>query len=394
MCGRYSRFPLVVSIIVLVGLAAHHPTGTAQAQEAERAVDAAMPAEQPGAKPEVKNPTEVMVLATPHLESLGGAYDPTIVVHLIEVLHAWGPRVVCVEAIPPSVIGDMEQRGGAHAEALDTFAGKTLELGRIAQKKVHKYRQEAEAKATELLDKLPKTSQEGARNALRLRAVSQLLAAYDYHSALLQWAYLRRELRINTEMLPLDVVKVLEEEMSSANERVSIGVQLAKSLGLQRIACIDDHMDKDLFGAIAPKLTSELVQNPLYDQTVNSKLYADAKARLLKAADSGDLLEHYLYLNSPEYTTADVDTQWGLFLRTNLPSGLDRSRLALWEVRNLNMTSHIRRASAMHPGKRILVIVGGGHKPFLDDYLGRMMDVKLVNLADIAPKAKKAEVRK
>ena len=83
-------------------------------------------------------------------------------------------------------------------------------------------------------------------------------------------------------------------------------------------------------------------------------------------------------MNSAEHGEADVDAQWGLFLRTHLESGLDRSRLALWEVRNLNIASHVRRASAHSPGGRVLVVIGAGHKPFLDDLLGRMADVEII----------------
>ena len=100
--------------------------------------------------------------------------------------------------------------------------------------------------------------------------------------------------------------------------------------------------------------------------------------------ESGDLLPYYLFLNSStEYGMPDVDAQFHLFFRTRLPSGLDRSRSALWELRNLNITGHIRRITALKPGKRTLVIIGAGHKPFLDLYLSQMMDVRVVQLGDI-----------
>ena len=64
----------------------------------------------------------------------------------------------------------------------------------------------------------------------------------------------------------------------------------------------------------------------------------------------------------------------------NLESKLDRIRVALWEVRNLNIASHIRRSSSLYPGQKILVIIGSSHKIFLDNYLKDMMGVKIVNL--------------
>jgi hypothetical protein len=129
-------------------------------------------------------------------------------------------------------------------------------------------------------------------------------------------------------------------------------------------------------------LASEISQHPLYPEIANSSLYTNQVSSLRKACENGDLLPHYQFLNSPEYLLKDVDTQWGFFLRTRLHSGLDRFRLALWEVRNLNIASNIRRASAQYPGGRILVIVGASHKPFLDSYLLQIADIKLVNLND------------
>lgn len=99
--------------------------------------------------------------------------------------------------------------------------------------------------------------------------------------------------------------------------------------------------------------------------------------------EEGDLLPYYLFLNSTEYGLADVDAQFHVFFRTHLPSALDRARSAVWELRNLNIASHIRRITAMYPGERALVIIGAGHKPFLDLYITQMMDVAVVQLSDL-----------
>ena len=96
------------------------------------------------------------------------------------------------------------------------------------------------------------------------------------------------------------------------------------------------------------------------------------------------MLRYYSFMNSLNYTSTDVAMQWGVWFRTKLASGLDRSRVAQWEVRNLNITSRIREATAFFPGKRMLVIIGAGHKPFLDSYLSQMLDVKLIQLAELS----------
>jgi pheromone shutdown protein TraB len=81
----------------------------------------------------------------------------------------------------------------------------------------------------------------------------------------------------------------------------------------------------------------------------------------------------------------DVSKQWHLFFRTELPSKIDRARVALWEARNLNIAGRIRAASAWHPGGRVLVVIGAAHKPFLDLYLAQMMDIQVVQLGDVLP---------
>jgi len=61
------------------------------------------------------------------------------------------------------------------------------------------------------------------------------------------------------------------------------------------------------------------------------------------------------------------------------PNDLGRVRLAGWEVRNLRMAANIRQAAAGAPGGRVLVIVGSGHKPWLEAYLGMMADVRIAD---------------
>jgi len=106
-------------------------------------------------------------------------------------------------------------------------------------------------------------------------------------------------------------------------------------------------------------------------------VYAEAEKLLKDCIEKGDLWPQYALLNSPPYARADVNAQWGVFLRTHFPGGPDRARLGLWENRNLKIAARIRAVAALHPGGHILVIYGAAHKPFLDAYLSMMADVKV-----------------
>ncbi|NIN00159.1 MAG: hypothetical protein GTO24_19410 [candidate division Zixibacteria bacterium] len=330
--------------------------------------------------------TKILILASPHLKALGESFNPSMLDSLLFVLEHYRPDLIAVESMPPSLIEEMERKKGNFTEVLNQFAKDRIENGHIAQRLLGINRKEAEQKADSLLDVMSKQSKYDTLDEARLSLVVSMLASYDLNSALLQWSYLSDDLRIRNEVIPGNISTYLDEELKSPDEIVAIGVRLAKRLGLQRVESIDDHQEKDTFLKISTQLVSELQANSVYRSAANSPFYIDSEKRLQDAAEDGFLLRHYLYLNSSQYTSTDVATQWGLFFKTGLPSGLDRSRVALWEVRNLNVASRIRQSTVLYPGKRVLVIVGASHKPFLDAYLSQMMDVQLVNLDEILSK--------
>ena len=50
-----------------------------------------------------------------------------------------------------------------------------------------------------------------------------------------------------------------------------------------------------------------------------------------------------------------------------------------WETRNLRMVANIRDVLGLHPGSRMLAIVGASHKGYYEAYLNQMHDVQLVS---------------
>jgi hypothetical protein len=326
--------------------------------------------------------TRVLILATPHLGSLGKSFKPSMLDSLLFVLEKFKPDLIGIESIPPSLIEDMERKKKNYAEVLNQFAKNIIDYGHKARELLSVSRINAEQKAASLLHELSAKPENEDIDIVRLNSVINLLASYDLYSALLQWSYIPENSRMNNQVIPEDIAVFLDEQLKQPNEITSIGISLARKLRLQRIESIDDHQDKDLFMTIAPKLMNEIKDNPLYKSIAESSFFIDSARQLKEAVQKGNLLPYYLYMNSSQYTSTDVKTQWHLFFRTHLSSGLDRSRAALWEVRNLNIASHIRRATALHPGKKMLVIIGASHKTFLDAYLSKMMDIKIIQLDD------------
>lgn len=325
--------------------------------------------------------THVMILATPHLRSLGDQFKPSLLDNLLHVLERFKPDLIGVESIPPFLLEDMERRKDKFGDVINNFAKLRVKYGHEIQQNLKISRQKAEDIAHSLFLMIrdePKSFDK------RAELVQYLLASYDDISAILQWSYLPESFRLKYKGLPEYILVHMNNQLASSNEVTSIGISLAKRLDLDRIEHIDDHHEKDIFLKIAPELMAELQNNPEYLSVQKDSFYINSNQRLQDALSKGALLRYYIYMNSSEYGTRDMELQWNVWFRTKLQSGLDRSRMALWEVRNLNIASHIRRATVMYPGKRMLVIIGASHKPFLEAYLNQMVDIRLVQLKDVS----------
>jgi hypothetical protein len=328
---------------------------------------------------EVEERSAVLVLGTPHLSALEDRFEPALLESLLERLVAYAPDAIGLESIPPASLADMLSRPEFES-VVAQFAAERAHWGQEMQRETGLSWQEARDSAEVLLEK----DETSALSSLaRQRLIRFLLAAYDDLSAVLHWSYLPEDVSGSDVVVPDSIQAWLDDQTRSANENSAIGIELARRLGLRRLLYIDDHHDKDLFLDIAPSLIEELGDNETYASVLDDPFILDTEAQLEEATATGDLLPFYRFINSPEYGRGDAALQWDVWLRTGLESRLDRTRLALWEVRNMNMASHIRRATATIPGGRMLVVVGNGHRQFLESYLTLMTDVRLVRLDNL-----------
>ena len=319
--------------------------------------------------------SEVLILATPHLRALGEEFNRKAVDPLIERLRAFNPTIIGVESLAPGNIKAMLADGEAYQEVLMYFARDHVELGRAAQAALGDA-----AMVTGVLESLtpqqPDCSKGGDRQAILRR-----LAAYELESAVLQWSYIAEIERVAGGGIDEAMARRLNELVQSPNEIYSVAVPLARRLCHQHLIQIDDHLDKNSYAAIADKLYAFLQGSGLAAEAAQSPVFKKSEELLVSSNKGGNLLEVYRYLNSADYGVGDIEAQWNLFLRTDLPSGADRARLALWDVRNLGIAANIRRATAGEPGGKMLVIIGASHKHFLESYLRHAMDVRIVSSA-------------
>ena len=320
---------------------------------------------------------KIMILGTPHLNTIKGAFKQTALDSVLAALQTFDPRVIAIESLPPEMIGTLEDRGGNSGIIVEAFAETQLKYGHAMQQSLSTSWMEAKATADSLLHD-PDSTKADARS----RQVAYLLAGYDYYSALLQWSYLPNEVRNLTPLIPDSVKTALTADLTSANEIPALAVRLARSLGHERVLSIDDHYDDLMLLPISDSLSAEMERHPLFPRIARAKVYRQSDRLLEQANAEGNLLPYYRYLNSSEYMSADMKTQWGFFLRTHLPSGHDTYRFILWEIRNLLIASNILKVVPPVGEGKVLVIIGAAHKPFLDEYLSQMSDVRVVQVAE------------
>jgi hypothetical protein len=321
---------------------------------------------------------KIMILGTPHLNTIKGAFKQTALDSVLAVLQTFEPRVIAIESVPPEMIGTLEERGGNSEVVVEAFAETQLKYGHAMQRSLNVSWMDAESAADSLLH-----APDSANADARSKQVAYLLAGYNYYSALLQWSYLPNEVRDLTPLIPDSVRTALTEDLSSANEIPALAVRLARSLGHERVLSIDDHYDDLMLLPISDSLSAEMERHPLFPRIARAKVYKQSDRLLEEANAKGNLLPYYRYLNSSEYMSADMRTQWGFFLRTHLPSGHDTYRFTLWEIRNMMIASNILKVVPPVGESKVLVIIGVAHKPFLDEYLGQMPDVRVVQLDDV-----------
>jgi hypothetical protein len=339
----------------------------------------------PPAKISEAEASQVLVLGTVHLRSYDDDFNHDVLDGLLDVLERYKPDLIGIESLAPIVVRDMVNSGEANSEILKEYGKRTAEFGKKARASLNVNWFEANAKVGKLLEDIETKGKDTKLNQVRKELVLHFLAANDIYSALLQWSYLPEAMRTNIDGLDADVLDYFSKHIQSPNENISIGINLASKLNHQRIYAINDHRDKEDFVKVADALSKELENNEYLKSQPWKALYDELTRIQTKAYASENLLPLYVYLNSEEYVRRDIDSQWQILFKAKLPLGLAQTRTAYWDIRNLGIAANIRRAMALHPGKKMLVVIGASHKGFLDALLAECMDVKVVQLVDFVP---------
>jgi len=327
--------------------------------------------------------TRILVLATFHLSQIRKEFEPAMLDSLLAKLQGFRPDAVCIESLPGVRVRELELRqeaGPLYKDVLDGFASRHISLAKLALPLVKATPEAAALKVGELLSSLARTKPGERTPEAHATLALWMAAAYGPVSAALHWSWLSDEQKRAQTIVPADLAAALDAECAEVNEDFVLALPLARRLGLPAVDPVDDFEDLEAYGRIDVQLEKDVQENPLLAAVSKAPIYAESDALRKKCLAEGDLWPVYVLLNSARFAAADVDAQWGVFLRTHFASGTDRTRLGLWENRNLKIAGRIRAVASLHPGGRVLVIYGAAHKPFLDEYLSRMADLDVIQM--------------
>ncbi len=322
-------------------------------------------------------PGEILVLGTRHLSDIKGKYDPSILTALMERLEQFKPDLVAVEALRGQDIAAMELQPARHSEALNPYAYSQRAMGGIAQA-------ELAINWSMAQDAVDAGIVVAESDDSRTDAILHYLAAYDYYSALLTWYRGSDEFKAAFPEKNKQLAEDFARRLESTNEYYSIALPLAAKLGHDRLYPVDDHFENGTMEAAVANMPGGWdSMMPLFGDLENHPYLVEQNSRFDEAAEAGDVLPYYRWQNLPETGVRDEAFQWDPLMSGDIESRIGSARLAGWEVRNLRMASHLSELMIANPGKRVLYIVGSGHKPILDRLFSGMSWIRVVPAAEV-----------
>ena len=318
--------------------------------------------------------TKVLILGTHHLNQIKN-FQSKMLDNLIIKLDSFKFDAVCIENMPGELLYDIKSRNdSAYINVIESFGGNRLNMAELAQKKLGIGFLEAQQNILGLLEK------DTLSDVEHLLLVEYFTTATDIASATLHYQYIQDKSILEKSRLPKQVLKTIDENLNNSDEIYSLALKIANNQMLERIEYIDNFQDE----ALLLKHFSSFIQDYKSNQELfkdivnNSPVYIKINELIKRGVEKNDILDLYTFLNSEEYMKQDFEAQWAIWFTTNFPSGSDRARYSLWEMRNLQIAANILETAAFYPGKRILVIIGSSHKSFLEKYLRQVPDIELL----------------
>lgn len=356
-------------IRIAVALAVAALSGGAIAQQ-----PAYRPGFDPGALkgPATLVPNEVLVLGTPHLNSLPKTFRPEDLELLLDRLAAWRPEVIAIEALSGAQCDHLRRHPTRYAGSVESYCWD-VEPARIA---TGLDVPTAIAEAERMLATWPAAPS----SAQRRRLAAVFLAAGDQASALVQWLRLPAGERRVGDGVDDRLATRLEVLRASRNENFLLAAPLAARLGLERVHATDDHTADS---PTADEKGYAAAMTRIWDNPAVARRRAMEDQLNAGLGSGAGTLALYRAYNAPGLARLVYDSDFGAAHRDRSAGQHGRRYLGYWETRNLRMAANIRDVLATGPGRRTLTLVGVSHKGYLEAYLHTMHDVTLVDAAAV-----------
>lgn len=331
-------------------------------------------------QPLVKHLTRVLVLGMTHLYGTPKEWDPDVLKPLLDRLAAFGPDAIMIEALPGESIDALWRYRRVYPEVATDYAVRYMDMAALASTGVQMDAPQAEAEARKTLATWPE--QPTAANRRHLAAL--FAASGDPTSALVQWWQLAPGERMAADGISAPLQEQLNALAGNRNEGQLIGARLAARLGLPRVYPIDDHSADDVEIAHSADMETYFAQ-PWVQEVLNDPRFLPMKNAARNLNTPEQVLETYRMLNAG-HARRDAEVI-DRYLRRMLPRDesdlTGRTQIATLETRNLRQVANIREVASQYPGRKLLVIIGASHKPWLHAYLSMMTDIVLVDASEI-----------
>lgn len=326
----------------------------------------------------VADPTEVLVLGTPHLSGIQHIQQPWLG-PLLDRLAAWKPQVIMIEGLSGPECFLLRAYQKSWPETADDYCRRILKLATLGGTASGLDMPVAEAAAEKAVAALTPAS----TPAERRRMAMLFAAAGNVGSAATQWLRLPADERRAGDGVRPELAQALQELSTLRNENYWVGAALAARLGLERLYPTDDHLS-DRIQAEAPLGLGEALQAIWSGE--RPALAREAQRLEAGLKDGQSVLSYYRFMNRAEVGEASVRGDMGRAFVTESAAKHGRRYVAWWEARNLRQVAHIRAALGATPGTRGLVVVGATHKPYFDAYLGMMHEIRVTSAAQVLGK--------
>lgn len=97
-----------------------------------------------------------------------------------------------------------------------------------------------------------------------------------------------------------------------------------------------------------------------------------------------ELAALFRYVNAHGIQVSDT-AQWTSWVTLQHPSGLQRFRYAMWELRNQRTAAHVMDVAASMEPERVLFIVGYAHKAYVEGAPEPQLTIRLVQPQSYGP---------